>query len=114
MTAKIYALWRALQLCAELNVPVMVFEGDALQVIEAVKKKEECWSWYGQLIEDVKQAMKGNQGWTIQFTKRDGNKAAHCLAKLGLSSEEERVWMEDVPKEMYSTVIHDTHCIDTI
>ncbi|KAF5477203.1 hypothetical protein F2P56_003868 [Juglans regia] len=50
--AEFHALWRAVELCIELNMKNIVFEGDALVVIKAVNSKKEVWVWYGQPIED--------------------------------------------------------------
>ncbi|KAF5447458.1 hypothetical protein F2P56_033012 [Juglans regia] len=38
--AEIYALWRAMKLCNELNFERVQLEGDALTVIQAIKKAE--------------------------------------------------------------------------
>ncbi|XP_018812812.2 uncharacterized protein LOC108985100 [Juglans regia] len=52
--AEATALWRALCLCAKLNIQKVVLEGDSLEVIKAVNDREECLEWHGQIIEDIK------------------------------------------------------------
>lgn len=65
-------------------------------LIKAINSKEQCWAWYGNLVEDAKQILK-NRLWGIKFVHREGNNAAHVLAKFGLSLYEETIWMEEVP-----------------
>ncbi|KAF5459077.1 hypothetical protein F2P56_023065 [Juglans regia] len=48
--AEATALWRALCLCAELNIQKAVLEGDSLEVIKAVNDREECLEWHGHII----------------------------------------------------------------
>lgn len=50
-----YALWRAIELCNELQVKDVLFEGDAKIVTDAVGKKEHRWTSLGILLEDLQQ-----------------------------------------------------------
>ncbi|KAF5477506.1 hypothetical protein F2P56_004140 [Juglans regia] len=54
VVAELQALWRALKLCAELQWNKVIFKGDALGIIQAVNRKECCWEWHGQVVDDIK------------------------------------------------------------
>ncbi|XP_041009471.1 probable inactive receptor kinase At5g53320 [Juglans microcarpa x Juglans regia] len=75
------ALIRTIEVCREMGFNKVVFEGDALIVINAVKEDVACWAWYGQVVEDVKSSLKELLHWEIQFVRREGNMIAHSLAK---------------------------------
>ncbi|KAF5468536.1 hypothetical protein F2P56_012680, partial [Juglans regia] len=52
--AECQALWRAMQLCNDLNIHNAIFEGDAKTVIMEVKGDEENFSYFGSLIDDIR------------------------------------------------------------
>lgn len=54
--AKCWALCRKIDFCTELGLKKVQLEGDALTVIKATQQSHRCCTWYGHLIEDIKQA----------------------------------------------------------
>ncbi|XP_035547261.1 uncharacterized protein LOC118348858 [Juglans regia] len=108
--AECKALGRAVELCKELGFYNVWFEGDAKRVVDGVNKEEEDESWEGQAVGDLQKELRGCRGWKLTFTHRECNEVAHCLAKIGLSIEMERVWMECVPPEIVPKVVNDKHC----
>lgn len=64
------------------------------------------------VIEDIKTIFKGGVIWRIQYTTREGNNAAHQMAKLALSCEEESVWLEQVLDLIKRCIHHEKHCND--
>ncbi|KAF5474737.1 hypothetical protein F2P56_006608 [Juglans regia] len=108
--AECKALGRAVELCKELGFYNVWFEGDAKRVVDGVNKEEEDESWEGQAVGDLQKELRGCRGWKLTFTHRECNEVAHCLAKIGLSIEMERVWMECVPPEIVLKVVNDKHC----
>ncbi|XP_041003875.1 uncharacterized protein LOC121249222 [Juglans microcarpa x Juglans regia] len=109
-TAKLYALWEALKVCAELNWTKAIFEGDALSVIKSVNSSSCCWEWHGQLVEDIKLILYNSQNWYIQHTYRECNHVAHTLARIAFTFTEEKVWIEEGPSGIYSFVLMDKVC----
>ncbi|KAF5447381.1 hypothetical protein F2P56_032936 [Juglans regia] len=97
LVAEFQALWRAMQLCADLNLLKVVFEGDALSVIKAVNDTEASWEWHGQLVEDIKGNSKNRSNWTVTHTYRECNSVAHFLAKSSLLVNEETICIEEGP-----------------
>ena len=59
--------------------------------------KNPALALYGLLIEDTR-VLEGNfLELSHSHTKREGNKVAHCLARLALTLSDVAVWMEDIP-----------------
>ncbi|XP_042984282.1 uncharacterized protein LOC122313374 [Carya illinoinensis] len=88
--AEAEALWRAMLLCIELNFGEVVFEGDALGIIQVACSTEEIWEWYGQRLEDIRGLLKRRPLWTVIHTYREGNIVADFLAKFALTIDEEK------------------------
>lgn len=104
-----YAIWRALIFGSELSLSVcnVLFEGDAQMLIHAIKDTEECYVRYGNIVEDIKQLLKGSSSWSISFIHREGNQIAHCLAKKGLSLTSEVIWLEEFHDVISHSVLSD-------
>ncbi|KAG6626610.1 hypothetical protein CIPAW_15G062400 [Carya illinoinensis] len=82
-------------------------EGDAKMVVDAVTSNTQDSSWDGQVIEDIKSVLKAQPGWSVSFSGRSSNKAAHETAKLALTLGSECIWVEEVPPEVLLAVISD-------
>ncbi|KAF5477349.1 hypothetical protein F2P56_003998 [Juglans regia] len=105
-----YALLRSIKLCHELCLYQVVLEGDAKAVVDSVNGYNNNHSWQGLLIEDIQFFMKGQADWSLKFTKRHGNKAAHIVAKLGMYLDSESVWIEEGPQEVLSITLLEKPC----
>jgi ribonuclease HI len=68
--AEAMALWMAVSLRQQLGLMDTIFEGDSLEVVQAVKKEEQNWTHIGPIIEEVKDMLKGGQSWEIRHVKR--------------------------------------------
>lgn len=110
LTVGIWILWRALKLCDELNFINLIFEGDALVFIKAISSMKDCWTCYGQLIEDIQSIIQNKKDWLIQYTCEDCNNVTHTIAEIGLKSEGEKVWIEECPVELKGAISFDRHC----
>lgn len=110
--AKLHALWRAMLLCMEISLNQVIFEDDALFVVNDIDCQKEKCSWYGQMVEDITVVFKGRDDWHIQHIHREGNHVALQAAKLALQFEEERVWIEEGNDVIESFISYDTNCID--
>lgn len=85
----------------------MKLEGDAEIIINASKRKDECLAWYGDIIKEAKCHLKSHPLWKLSFTHREGNKAAHTLAKYGLAMPQEFVWINKTLKFLSPVVMVD-------
>ncbi|XP_042962456.1 uncharacterized protein LOC122296723 [Carya illinoinensis] len=97
------ALRRAMEVCAELGLGRVVFEGDAKIIVQAVTSDEEISADYGVLVNDARSMLRTWPQWHVDFVHREANYAAHQLAKLALDYEYEKIWIEDGPMQVMST-----------
>ncbi|KAF5450671.1 hypothetical protein F2P56_031001 [Juglans regia] len=106
------ALRRTIEVCKEMGFNKVIFEGDALVIINTVKENVMCWTWYGQVVEDVKSSLKELLHWKILFVRRDGNMIAHRLAKFALNIGKLTCWIEECPVFISSLIAFDMACND--
>lgn len=59
----------------------VIFEGDALNIVDAVNSNNPCESSYGHFVEDVKVGLVSIGNSKFVHVKREANLAAHTLAK---------------------------------
>lgn len=70
-----------MNLCRKLRFFNIILEGDALQIVCAVKLIDENWSKIGHLIDGIKEGLRKLRSWRIEHDKRDANSAVHSLAR---------------------------------
>ncbi|XP_042979713.1 uncharacterized protein LOC122309937 [Carya illinoinensis] len=109
--AECYALIRVMELCHDLRISNVIFEGDAKQVIDSINGQHVDCSWKGQLIEDIQFLLARQTTWRVRFVKREANHVAHAAAKYAKFLISEAVWMEEGPSEIMSFVLSDKECI---
>lgn len=95
--AEAMAAREAVELGKSLGGHNFVLEGDALEVVNALRKEEDSMGSYGQIINDVKLLMNCGAQWKVQHVRREGNGAAHHLGKLDLKQNEAQLWTRDFP-----------------
>lgn len=86
-----------MELCNKLGYERVQLKGDMQVLINCINGEDAYWSWHGNLIEDVKQALKNRSLWSINFFHREENQVAHLLAKNGLSLPTESISIEKSP-----------------
>jgi hypothetical protein len=79
--AKVVVAWKGVAFCRTLGFQRVIFEGDALEIVNALRQDSPCWSHYGQMIEDTKVLLYSFPSWSIRHTEREANEAVHCCAK---------------------------------
>lgn len=89
----------------ELDVRIVISEGDAQVVIKVVNNEDENWSCYDQFIDDIRSLLRGRIGGKVAFTHRAGNGVAYQLAKLSFTYEEEHVWIQEGPDIISGNVL---------
>ncbi|KAF5477421.1 hypothetical protein F2P56_004061 [Juglans regia] len=112
VVAEAHALRKALDVCRELSFDKVLFKGDAQVFIKTVNNASEDLSFYGSLIEGMKQLLKHRTDWIVQFTHRTNNGAAHTLAKESLSLQSELIWIEDIHDCIQRIVESESYCND--
>jgi hypothetical protein len=59
---------------------MILLEGNALQIVTAVKMEGKNWSKFGHLVDGIKEDLHHLRFWRIDHIKRDANSATHGLA----------------------------------
>lgn len=96
-TAEAIAACKAAQFCREQDFQHIIMEGDALMVVEGLMQEGPSWQRYGHLIAEARNFLNGLVSWKISHVHREGNKAAHRLAKLAVHHSLHRVWQGTGP-----------------
>ena len=97
MEVEAIATCRAVELGNEIGVDYAIVEGDSKIIMKALRNKDNGLISYGPLINDV-YLFSGLFLELLYFhIRRDGNKVAHNLARLGLITSKCAMWMKDVP-----------------
>jgi hypothetical protein len=97
VTAEALAARRGAELCQSLGILKLVLEGDALQIVQALRSTGDRWCPYGLIIEDTRRMLRNFQECSVNHVRREANVEAHKLAKLSFSVGENKVWLEDFP-----------------
>jgi hypothetical protein len=62
------------------------------------------WSRIGFIIDDIRNILKGFQLWMNCHIKRQGNRAAHTLAQVGVQRALSRSWIECTPDFIFHII----------
>ncbi|XP_062154522.1 uncharacterized protein LOC133862691 [Alnus glutinosa] len=79
-------------------------EGDAREIILTLSNLEEVDSVHGHFLAETRQMLGSLVSWKVSHVRREGNKAAHSLAKLALSKQCNQVWINSCPSELVYVV----------
>ncbi|KAL0000567.1 hypothetical protein SO802_014348 [Lithocarpus litseifolius] len=85
---------KALNLAAVLGISSVVVEGDSKIVIKALLSEDISFADHGHLVEEAKLLSALFSFCSFSHVKRQGNSAAHHLARHASS---QLVWIEDDP-----------------
>jgi ribonuclease HI len=100
------AAHKAVQFALEVGLSEVEMEGGSLLICNALKDRDPCFASFGNIIEDTLALAGGLQRVVISHVKRDGNKAAHILARQAAQlSCDCLVWLEDVPEFLESVIL---------
>ena len=100
---------RAVQFAVELGLQDVVFEGDSLQVIQAISQETLDYLSYGHIIEDIRTQVAAISSHDFIFNTRHCNVVADALAKKAKFSRESRVWTVSLPDDIVPLVAFDIH-----
>ncbi|XP_059429159.1 uncharacterized protein LOC132162969 [Corylus avellana] len=106
-TAEALAAWKLADLCVRMELDNVILEGDSMEVVQALRKEECTWGYYGTLINDAKLLLQCVQEWSVCHVMPKANEASHRLAKINLTLGEERLCTEDFPLYVRNTVLDD-------
>ena len=98
---------RAAKFVVELGLSAAELEGDSEVVWRALKAADGAHSALGVIIKDTMSIVGSLRTFSFSHTRRQGNCAAHALAKRAIVSFPLLVWMEYVPTDISHVVISD-------
>lgn len=96
-TAEAVRVWQSVEFSRQMRLANIVFEGDSLEVVNALKNEDSCWTRYGMMINDAKKGLLCIPKWEVTHVKRRANAVAHTLAKHALIFGENKVWRGITP-----------------
>ena len=98
---------KALYFAAELGISSIVLEGDSEIVIKALVSEDTSFAVHGHLVEEAKLLSTSFIFCSFSHVKRQGNSAAHHLARHARHVSSQLVWMEDVPPPLLAVTLAD-------
>jgi ribonuclease HI len=96
-TAEAVGAWQAVMFGKRLGVERVIFEGDSLEVVNAVKNGNSCWARYGMMVNTCLEELRTIPTWDFRHVQHEGNRAAHRLAKQSFVFRDTRVWLGILP-----------------
>ncbi|XP_062012636.1 uncharacterized protein LOC133729168 [Rosa rugosa] len=106
---KAFAARAACDLESQFHLAPISFEGDCLQVIQAINVGEEDTSPWGRLIDDYVSFLGQLPGASFSHVFRETNSAANKLARLALFSQVNISWYGCIPTDIRGFVT--SHCM---
>ncbi|KAM6542306.1 hypothetical protein CsatB_006753 [Cannabis sativa] len=101
-------LFYSLKWARQLNFKVDMVETDSLILANALRKSTSNRSSFQDLIFDVQTELSYLPTVCVNHVYRDGNQAAHGLAKQALVLDNVCTWLEDFPSAILSIVVKDS------
>lgn len=71
----------------------VVFQLDALGVVQAWSRKKRDISYFGDTIDDCLCICKDLRSYSVKFVRRSANIAAHSIARKAISLSERKEWV---------------------
>ena len=95
--AEAYGLWKLAEFCAGEGYHQFEVEGDALEIIQALRADSTCRSSYGHLVEGAKLLLNMADQWKATHVRRSRNTATHSLAQFALHCNVQQSWYLECP-----------------
>ena len=95
--AEALAATHAVAFAREMGFGQIIFEGDALKIVNDVNSEGPCTSMHGHFVKGIQAEMQAFEKVYFNYVRRDANNAAHRLAKLATAYVMDETWLEFVP-----------------
>ena len=93
-----------LHFCATVGFKNVVIESDAQGVLAALDSQMEDLGVDGNLVHEAKLLMSCFDSCSRSFIPREGNKAAHKVARVALSCQFPTYWRPSVPDWLVNVI----------
>lgn len=77
---------RAISFAKEIGLQKVIFERDAVNIINSLNTEEDCLASFGHLIEDSRQLVASFRDFAFSLAKRKGSRVVDKLTKLARES----------------------------
>lgn len=101
---------KALSICQDMGLSHVIFEGDCMQVIQAMHRKKIWDDILSPIIFYILHLLNCNLCWTVVYDSRGANNSVHYLAKLACNLNIDSVWIEECPEDILPVVLADKLC----
>ncbi|XP_028114886.1 uncharacterized protein LOC114312789 [Camellia sinensis] len=98
--AEALAAASAIAFAAELGLYHIQLEGDSLSIIKAFHCEDQVLSTFGHILQGAVCTSRCFTSFCCSHVLRNGNKAAHGLARMAGHVTGKRVWRNEVPAEL--------------
>jgi ribonuclease HI len=105
VTAEAMGALSAVELCKEIGIQEIFLEGDSKTVVQAIQGMGSNLCLYGQIVGDIQMVLKQCRKWEVGHVGREGNQAAHILAKAAVQEFRETIWLEEIPSIIQNVVL---------
>ncbi|KAK3011142.1 hypothetical protein RJ639_012867 [Escallonia herrerae] len=105
--AEALAALDGIKLAQQLECQRLCIEGDAVDIISALKSRETNLSKIGHIVDEIKKLADSFQKVQILHVKRTRNNVAHSFAKEGLFIHDMRYWRDVVPDFVVPILLKD-------
>jgi len=103
-TAEAIVARRAVEFGREMGFASIELEGDAREVVLALGRAEACEAVFGSIIMETRLLLQSFQFYSVSHIRREGNRAAHCLAKFAIAHKCHHVWIDVCPSFILEVV----------
>lgn len=94
------AYWQTLIFAVEIGLHEVVFKGDVVMVIQAIKSGSAEHASYGHIIDDIIHHSSQLSFFFFGYVNRSCDKVADVLAKKAKATVGLQVWLKDIPREI--------------
>ncbi|XP_010241360.1 PREDICTED: uncharacterized protein LOC104585986 [Nelumbo nucifera] len=110
-TTEAFALFEGIKLALQLDLNLIIFEGDAKILIDSLLEINPNPPWSLRvLLSSCKNLLDRLPDYSVTFTPRSGNKVAHKLARFALSCSSPKTWSScpNFLKDIFSSDVTDS------
>lgn len=106
-TTEAFALHQGVLLAAKMKLSHAIFESDSLSLIQSLNMSQDS-SEVGLILQDIRSAKLSFSWCLFQQLKRDGNRAAHELAREASLLSSTQVWKGVTPPLIQHVIINES------
>ncbi|GMI70524.1 hypothetical protein HRI_000721700 [Hibiscus trionum] len=110
--AEALAVVHGLHFAFEMGFRRVTVESDSLTTVKKLQAKEEDKSKVNWLVRNSQILGENFSVCNFSFIPRNGNKPAHAMARVCLTSSSERIWVEEAPDSVERLAAEDRRWLD--